>query len=263
MLSARGAPGRPRVGKGRAEREEEIANAPLLPIGRDKSSPRPGAQINRRSVAKGPRWELSVPLRSRAVRLQLRSPRSGFTLPATPLPCHCHPRLLSPWTVRVMPGQPPGGSVGPLRPAWGGLRGHEVPGDLPGHLSPSTRPGGCCSRGWHGVTVPPHRAAGRCPVRSGRDAGRAAEPGSAPSGLPLPTAAPARSPRHRCTATVHLLSALTRNLHWGKKPKKPDPKCIPQPREAEQAQGGKSGAQESGAPIPSSCCRTWGAFCNT
>lgn len=129
-------------------------------------------------------------------------------------------------------------------------RGQEVPGDLPGHLSPSTRPGGCCSRGWHGVTVSPHGAAGRCPVRSGMGAGRAAEPGSVPSGLPLPTAGPARSPRHRCTATVHLLSALTRNLHWGKKPKKPDPKCIPQPREAEQAQGGKSGAQESGAPRP-------------
>ena len=38
-------------GKGRAELGEEIVNAPLLPILRDKSSPRPGAQINRLSVA--------------------------------------------------------------------------------------------------------------------------------------------------------------------------------------------------------------------
>lgn len=50
-------------GKERAEFGEEIVNAPLLPILRDKSFPRPGAQINRLSVAQGGGWEhLYVPL---------------------------------------------------------------------------------------------------------------------------------------------------------------------------------------------------------
>lgn len=154
-------------GKGSAELGDEIVNAPLLPISRDKSSPpawcpnkqaercvrrRVGRSLRASPEAGGLITALQPP---RPPRRALAQVSPCLLAPAGPGPCHCHTWVLSPacvtarWSwvgnshdgavahgkVRVMPGQSPHGPRGALWDHWGQrgwvwgrvARGQEVP----------------------------------------------------------------------------------------------------------------------------------------
>lgn len=177
-------------GKRSAELREETVNAPLLPILRDKSSPRLGARINRlRALRKGwggwehlyvPCWRPAQPPYEagppRAPSCPAPSPRSGFALPSCLL--HAAGAVTSGWHGWCR------GSLGggQLRGGWceGRGAGHSPGGTLQGTR---VRSGGC-PRPWHC----PQEAQRRVPAGEG-GTGKVARGGCGHLASPCPSRA--------------------------------------------------------------------------